>query len=104
MLGNQRVLNTTVDRGAYEYDSTLGINDLDFNENEIKLYPNPTSLILNIEMDQAFKQAFIYSVLGNEVLKTQHTTIDVSGLSQGLFLIKIEDENGNISTKRFIKQ
>jgi len=55
-------------------------------------------------MNQAFKQATIYSVLGKEVLTTQHATIDVSSLSKGLFLIKIENEAGNVLTKRFIKE
>ncbi|WP_225035032.1 T9SS type A sorting domain-containing protein [Winogradskyella sp. SM1960] len=104
LLGNQRIFNTTVDRGAYEYDPSLGINDLIVNENEIKLYPNPTTSILNIKMTQNLKQVSIYSVLGSEVLRTQNETIDVSGLSNEIFLIKIEDENGNVSTKRFVKK
>jgi len=104
LLFNQRIFNTTVDRGAYEYDPSLGINDVVLNEYDIKLYPNPTTSILNIEMTQNLKQVSIYSVLGSEVLRTQNETIDVSGLSNGIFLIKIEDENGNVSTKRFVKK
>ncbi len=55
-------------------------------------------------MTQNIKQATVYSMLGKEVLKTQNKQIDVSRLLNGVFLIKIEDENGNVSTKRFIKQ
>ncbi|WP_458628944.1 T9SS type A sorting domain-containing protein [Winogradskyella sp. PC D3.3] len=104
LLGNQRVYTTTVDMGAYEYGSTLGINDFSIAENQVKLYPNPAASVLNIEMTQDFKQATIYSVLGKEVLSTQNKNMNISGLSNGVFLIKIEDENGNVSTKRFIKQ
>jgi len=105
LLGNQRVFNTTVDMGAYEFGSVpLGINNFQLNDREVKLYPNPASSVLNIEMTQDFKQATIYSVLGKEVLSTQNKNINISGLSNGVFLIKIEDANGNVSTKRFIKQ
>ena len=104
LLGNQRIFNITVDMGAYEFDPSLGVNDLIISEYGIKLYPNPTSSILNIEMTQNLKHVSIYSILGAEVLSTQHKTIDVSGLSNGVFLIKIEDENGNVSTKRFVKK
>lgn len=76
----------------------------EFNLNTISLHPNPTNSILNIEMTKNIKQATVYSMLGKEVLKTQNKQIDVSRLLNGIFLIKIEDENGNVSTKRFIKQ
>ncbi|WCO01070.1 T9SS type A sorting domain-containing protein [Psychroserpens ponticola] len=87
---------------SFSTNCTLSVDD--FNLNSIVLRPNPTTSILNIEMTQNLKQAIVYSMLGKEVLKTQNKQIDVSGLLNGVFLIKIEDENGNVSTKRFIKQ
>ena len=104
LLGDFRISDTTVDMGAYEYTASLGINDMVLNENEIKLYPNPTASVLNIDMIQDLKQASVYSILGKEVIKAQNKQIDVSRLSNGVYLIKIEDENGNVSTKRFIKE
>lgn len=105
LLGNQRIFNTNVDMGAYEFSSvTLGLNDFQNNKNNISLYPNPTTTVLNIKMDKILKQASIYSVLGQEVLKTQHKTINIDNLKNGIYLIKIEDENGVVSTKRFVKQ
>ncbi|WP_458628942.1 T9SS type A sorting domain-containing protein [Winogradskyella sp. PC D3.3] len=104
LLGNQRIFNSTVDMGAYEYNSTLGVHTFHLNENEIKLYPNPTTSVLNIEMKANLKYATVYSVLGAKVLETKSNMINTSNLKTGLYLIKIEDENGNVSTKRFIKQ
>lgn len=104
LAGNQRIFNSTVDMGAYEYISTLGINDFFIAENEIKLYPNPTTSVLNIKMTSSLKQATIYSVLGRKVLETTSKTIQTSNLKTGLYLIKIEDENGNVSTKRFMRK
>lgn len=105
LLGNQRILNTTIDMGAYEFSSVaLGLNDFQNNKNNISLYPNPTTAVLNIKMDKILKQAIIYSVLGQEVLKTQQKTIRTDNLKSGIYLIKIEDESGLVSTKRFVKQ
>jgi hypothetical protein len=92
------------DATASYSDDCAALSIDDFNINSISLHPNPTSSILNIEMTQNIKQATVYSMLGKEVLKTQNKQIDVSRLSNGVFLIKIEDENGNVSTKRFVKQ
>lgn len=104
LLGNNRIHNTTIDLGVYEFGASLGTNDFELNENQIKLYPNPTASVLTIKMNQNFKQATIYSVLGAEVIRTQNNGIDVSGLSNGVFIIKVEDKNGTVSTKRFIKK
>ena len=106
ILGNQRIFNTTVDMGAYEFGSSpaLSVNDFNTAVNKIKLYPNPVTATLNIETTSHLKQATIYSVLGAEVLSTTSKTINTSNLKTGIYLIKIEDEIGTILTKRFIKQ
>ena len=103
LLGNQRIFNTTVDMRAYEFGSTLSIDDFGLIENDIKLYPNPTTSVLNIKMKTAFKQATIYSVLGAKVLETSFPIINTAHLKSGMYLIEIQDENGHVSTKRFIK-
>lgn len=104
LLGNQRIFNTTVDMGVYEFGATLGITTFDFNANEIKLYPNPTRSVLNIKMKANIKQATIYSVLGAQILQTTSKTINTTNLKSGMYLITIENESGTVSTKRFIKQ
>ena len=87
---------------SFSTNCSLSVND--FNLNSIALQPNPTTSILNIEMTQSLKQVTVYSMLGKEVLKSENKKLDVSSLENGVFLIKIEDENGSIATKRFIKQ
>ncbi|MFT4610860.1 MAG: hypothetical protein ACJA1H_002545 [Glaciecola sp.] len=103
LSGNPRIFNSLIDMGAFEYNSTLSTIGFELNDNQIKLYPNPTSSVLNIEINASLKQAKIYSVLGTQVLKTISKTINISTLNSGIYLIKIEDENGSISTKRFVK-
>ncbi|GAA4238425.1 hypothetical protein GCM10022291_28850 [Postechiella marina] len=104
LLGNDRISGTTVDLGAYEYNQTLSAKNYRNEALGVKLYPNPTSSQLNIDLKSQFKNAVIYSVLGNKVLQTSSKSINTSKLTNGVYLIKIEDKNGNISTKRFIKQ
>jgi len=97
------VFNIAVDMGGYEYGSTLSIDDFGLTENDVKIYPNPTTSVLNIRMKTVLKQATIYSVLGAKVLQTQSSVINTSNLKMGMYLIQIQDENGQITTKRFIK-
>ncbi|WP_299129034.1 LamG-like jellyroll fold domain-containing protein [uncultured Winogradskyella sp.] len=72
--------------------------------NDLIIYPNPTSSFINIETKFEFKNAVIYSILGKEVLQISSKSINISELNNGVYLIKVKDENGNISIKRFVKQ
>lgn len=76
----------------------------EFSLNSIAIYPNPTASDLHIKMNRNLKEVIIYSVLGKEVLSTPSKNIDVSRLLNGVYIIRIKDENGNVATKRFVKQ
>lgn len=99
-LGNQ---NDTL--GWYENELiTLGTEDLTVSE--IKIYPNPTSNILNFKgLNSEELQVTVYDVLGKEVLNTNlseyDNQLDVSQLESGLYTIKIDKTNETI---KFIKQ
>ncbi|MDO6597745.1 choice-of-anchor Q domain-containing protein [Oceanihabitans sp. 2_MG-2023] len=104
LVGNARIFNSIVDMGAYESVSTLSTTDFELNTNEISLYPNPTSSILNIKSKQDVETVTIYSVLGKKVLKAETKTIDVSNLSQGIYIMKIITKDNSETVKRFIKK
>ena len=85
---------------------SVGVNKLTGNENELSIYPNPSSTILNIEgsIINENKEIQIVDLLGNLILKymplnTSHVSIDISGLNNGAYFIHI-----NKSTYKFIKQ
>jgi hypothetical protein len=105
LAGNQRIFNTTVDRGAYEFDSVpLQVNNFYAQVNELSVFPNPTTSFLNIKMNNKLKRATIYSLLGSKILETKSKIITTGSFKNGLYIIKIEDENGIVFTKRFIKK
>ncbi|MEQ3663021.1 MULTISPECIES: T9SS type A sorting domain-containing protein [unclassified Olleya] len=93
----------------YQLDSectnfTLNIEDFQIQSSSISLYPNPTKSTLNIKTASAIANISVYSLLGKQVIKTNSKTVDVSNLSNGVYLIKIMDVNGNKHVKRFIKE
>ena len=105
VLGNNRIFNTTIDMGAYEFGASPSLAVEDF-ENELSfvLYPNPVRDILNIKMGTTFEKAAIYNLQGAKIMESNTGTIDVSNLPSGIYLIKIANEKGNFVAKRFVKQ
>jgi len=85
------------------YNHILSVNDnllLDFS-----VYPNPTTGILTIQSKTNIVQIEIYNQLGQLVLSNnEENTIDISNVGQGLYFIKILDENGNIGTQKVVKK
>ena len=74
---------------------------------KIKVYPNPTSGMINIDMkDLSFAKTTLYDLNG-KVLKSQSSDstsskINISDLAKGIYLLKIDTNNGSI-TKQIIK-
>ena len=89
----------------YLHKNTVLSND-SFATTKVKLYPNPTSNILNIEANGAIQNIAVYNVLGQEVMnkQTEGTSIslDVSSLNSGIYVIKTMID-GNVSSTKFIK-
>jgi len=73
----------------------------------INVYPNPASSILNVQLlDNREATYAIYNVLGQQVLNgsiNRTATINVGTLSNGLYLVKINDGQKEL-VKRFVKK
>ncbi len=74
-------------------------------QSKIILYPNPTTGVLTIQSNTILVQIEIYNLLGQLVeSNTNQNTIDISSVSQGIYFIKIMDENGNIGSQKVVKE
>jgi len=71
------------------------------NKISLKIYPNPVSEVLRISMTDyiTFNHATIYSVLGEKLMVTSEKNIDFSNLSEGMYFVEIDTEQGTISKK-----
>jgi len=101
------VINETIRLYEALDRSTLGLNEIALASNDVKLFPNPTSDILNVKLSHSntIKSINVVDLNGRTVLniKDDFNTIDVSELQSGLYILNIETSNGYI-TKRFIKK
>lgn len=104
LAGITRIFNTTIDLGAYEYNSTLSVDAISLNTNSIKLYPNPVNDRLFIKSDNRIDSITIYNVNGQIIKQKEAFSngLDVSALNAGLYFINIKSDNGE-SIKKFIK-
>lgn len=77
-------------------------------ENSFELSPNPTSNLINVELEKRVSYK-IYSILGKDVLQVGvlqkgNNILDLAYLDNGMYIIQITNEQGLTTTKKIIKQ
>ena len=82
------------------------LSTIDFTKTKISLYPNPVKDILNISLAEniSIENYEIYDLIGKNVISktTTENFINVSELSNGIYVIKVITSEG-VMTNKFIK-
>ena len=81
----------------------LAVNEVDLVQ-DLSIYPNPSSSILTIVLENEVNSISIIGSMGNEIQASlsSSNTIDVSELANGVYILQVETERGIIREK-FIK-
>jgi hypothetical protein len=97
---------------ASSYSNEVSLTGSSYPES-MKIYPNPTTSILNIEnstLDISKAKISIVNIMGTmvslnnfSIINPNLISIDVSNLVTGTYFIKIEYNNINIAQKTFVK-
>ena len=90
------------------FEIVFSVENLSIKENTIagiKVYPNPTTGILNVKSDVTIKSLELYNSLGQLVLsKTDVDFINISSVSEGVYFLKAMDLNGNSQNVSIVKE
>ncbi len=81
-------------------DQNLGIEDVSLGS--LAIYPNPATNVIKIENPKRFeiKSAKLYDILGRDTGTVfLNDEMDVENLSNGIYLLRLETENGTITKK-----
>lgn len=73
-------------------------------QSTIKIYPNPAHQTLTIDHKENL-QLQIYDLSGNQILLKEliDSSVDITNLLPGIYLIKLQHKNGSLSTYKFTK-
>ena len=79
----------------------VGINEVE--ENFVSVYPNPANNVINVNATSNISNVEVYTITGQKVgdftANNTNTTISISNLTSGLYLMRIHTENGVINKK-----
>ncbi|MDQ7961647.1 T9SS type A sorting domain-containing protein [Flavobacterium lindanitolerans] len=80
------------------------LNTVIFNKNDFKLYPNPTEGLINIKTREAIKNISIYNHLGQLITTQKQTQFNLENLASGIYMVRVDFENGQTANKKIIKK
>lgn len=88
--------------------NTTGIDQLKYNNPEVKIYPNPAHDFLTIKWNESTITSIrVLNTLGIEVsnihvTRQNITTISISGLSDGMYFMEVDNDEGRHIVTKFM--
>ena len=82
----------------------LTVNESEIND--VLVYPNPVTNILFVDNNSTMniENLCVYSLLGQELIRTKNVEVDMSDLTSGTYLLKINFINGKSLVKTIQKE
>jgi hypothetical protein len=104
-VGNATIPST----GVTCITQTTGMSTLLANNENVLAYPNPASDLIRIELKNGdFKTCTITDLMGKVVLSSElsitGTSLSVRDLANGVYFIRLSDNNNNHEVIRFVKE
>ena len=89
---------------------TSGSNLVKALEPEINIFPNPSTGIVSVELNQSFENVQVYNAVGQQIYYHQLSAaekqfeIDLSAFQAGVYFVKLENDTEKISKKIFLSE
>ena len=106
--GSIDVYFATYDLGAMKYvvDTTiLGVSDTEISQSALIVSPNPADEYIQLELTNGLDviQIGIYDMTGKLMLVSRNSSVNVTSLSSGVYLVRTLDNQGTVFISRLIK-
>ncbi|QRM88057.1 T9SS type A sorting domain-containing protein [Lacinutrix sp. WUR7] len=96
---------------TWTIDNTLGIQDVVANNFSLTMYPNPSNDVVHFKLENTLANTVLVKIVSmdGKLVKTinltnnQNTAIDISALSQGLYITNFYTNNVLIASKKIVK-
>ena len=89
-----------------EATSVLSVGDFINEENKISVYPNPATSNVTISSDFLIQKVELFNLFGKRIVfdrpNKPNSVVDVSGLSTGVYIVKIRSNNLSILKKLIV--
>jgi hypothetical protein len=95
--------NMFIDTVTIYVQQHVGIKQVETSIEQVSVYPNPSSTIIQVSSNYQITEIKIIDLLGKEVLTSREKEIDINNLHDGVYFIEVKTNTGR-STQKIIVQ
>ncbi|SDI11052.1 T9SS type A sorting domain-containing protein [Winogradskyella thalassocola] len=96
---------------TWTIDNTLGVQQVSANDFSLTMFPNPANSIVNIKLENVLNENVVVEIISldgkkiksAQIYNDQNTSIDISTLSNGLYITNFYAKGILIASKKLIK-
>ena len=104
--GAQHIVEAGVDHFFLSEGKYIGLEEINARD-EVSIYPNPFNDQLNIRSQSLIRRIRVYDassrlIIAEDVLSDQYT-LDLGGIENGVYILQLEDMNGEVESKKVLK-
>lgn len=97
-----------IDDFTFSEANPLSVASLEINKSNVTIFPNTVKSTFKIQSNNNVNSLSIYNVLGKDltsnIVKIDGDTYDISNFPKGVYILKVNQQENNIVTKRILKQ
>lgn len=75
-------------------DGIAYLGNKNYKEIEFKVYPNPTSNYITIELDEEINEVLLYTTSGSQIMSSTSKELNITHLPNGVYLMKVATNTG----------
>lgn len=90
-------IQQSADAAQSKYN-VIGVEEIN-QQNDLVVYPNPSSGIINLVSNNVVKQVVVKNLLGEKIIVASSKKVDISSLSNGIYILEITLHESTIKKK-----
>lgn len=85
------------------YHAIVGVDEIEADE-KMHIYPNPTKGLINIAADQKIEQVTVRNVLGEIILVSDQSQVNIDNQSNGMYFVEVKTASAILTEKVFLSK
>ena len=90
--------------GDFKYTKTVTIYNNASKNSTLKVYPNPATHTITVDVTEGIKSVNVYNLQGILVKQSRMNEVNISDCAAGIYLLEVENTEGVLSRVKFVKE